>query len=168
MSTLFEYDDSPLNEGMFQECRLEGDFTLTSGRKSGVFYDFDLLKPRETAVYIEQLIKQIPEEVFMEADFIAAPALGGIAPGFLMAFAKNKPLVVVDKDGKVRGPEFKGGNYLIVDDVITSFKSANKVREALPRSRCLGVAAFIFRGAWSDLRAQDIPAFYLARKEQEK
>ena len=155
-------------EGMFQECRLEGDFTLSSGRKSNVFYDFELLKPRETAVYIEQLMKQIPDEVFMQVDFVAAPALGGIVPGFLMAFAKNKPLVVVDKEGKVRGPEFKGGSYLVVDDVITSFQAASRVRTALPRCRCLGVAAFIFRGAWDDLKKQDVPAFYLARKEQEE
>lgn len=153
---------------MFEECRLEGEFTLSSGRKSKVFYDFDLLKPREAAEYVEHLVRQVPPEVFMEADFIAAPAIGGVVPGFLTAFAKGKPLVVVDKEGKVRGPEFKGGSYLIVDDVITSFSAANRVRAALPDSRCLGVAAYIFRGSWEDLRKQDCPAFYLARKEQEE
>lgn len=154
--------------GMFEECRLEGNFVLSSGRKSTVFYDFDLLKPREAAGYIEHLIRQIPEEVFMQADFIAGPALGGIVPAFLVAFAKNKPLVIVDHDGKPRGPEFKGGNYLIVDDVITTFRAANLVRAALPESRCLGVAAYIFRGDWASLKEQDYPAFYLARKEREE
>lgn len=154
---------------MFEECRLEGDFELSSGRKSGVFYDFDLLKPRETAAYVQQLVDQLDGVInWDEVDFIAAPALGGIVPAFLFAFAKDKPLVIVDKEDGLRGPEFKSGNYLIVDDVITSFQAANKVKAALPGRNCLGVAAYIFRGSWDDLNKQDYPAHYLARKEQEK
>lgn len=152
---------------MFEECKLEGDFTLSSGRQSGVFYDFDLLTPQETAEYVEQLIRQVPEEIFEEIDFIASPALGGIVPGFLVAFAKRKPFVYIDKEGKLRGPEFKVGKYLIVDDVITSFKAANSVRAALPGLAAVGVAAYIFRGSREDLDKQDYPAYYLARKEQE-
>lgn len=154
---------------MFEECRLGGNFTLSSGRKSGVFYDFDLLRPRESAEYVEQLLNQLEDIVRWEdVDFIASPAIGGIIPAFLVAFAKDKPLVVVDKDNVPRGPEFQSGNYLIVDDVITSFQAANRVREALPNSECLGVVAYIFRGSWDDLNKQDYPAFYLARKEQEQ
>lgn len=153
---------------MFEECRLEGDFTLSSGRKSGVFYDFDLLSPREAAGYVEQLVKQLEGVVrWDEVDFIAAPALGGIIPAFLVAFAKNKPLVIVDKDNEPRGPEFKSGRYLIIDDVITSFQAANRVRAALSGRECLGVAAYVFRGAYEDLNKQDYKAFFLARKEQE-
>lgn len=154
---------------MFEECRLEGEFTLSSGRKSGVFYDFDLLKPIEAAAYVEQLLHQIPDDVLRRVDFIASPALGGVIPGFLVAFAKKKPLLIVDKEGKIRGPEFKAGNYLIVDDVITSFKAAKFVKKAFPGMRCLGVAAYVFRGTYQDLaeNGSEIPPFYLARKEQE-
>lgn len=152
---------------MFDECRLEGDFTVSSGRQSGIFYDFDLLKPFETAEYVEQLISQIPHNLFHDIDFIASPALGGIVPGFLVAFAKGKPLVIVDKEGEPRGPKFKSGHYLIVDDVVTSFQAANKVVKALPDSKCLGVAAYIFRGSRVDLESQEYPAFYLSRKEPE-
>lgn len=156
---------------MFEECRLEGDFTLSSGRKSDVFYDFDLLQPREAANYVEQLVNQVPKEIWNTVDFIAAPALGGIVPGFLVAFAKQKPLVIIDKEGKPRGPQFDTGRYLIVDDVITSFKAANLVRDSLTRSskglEAVGVCAYIFRGSWDDLGKQGYPAFYLARKEQE-
>jgi len=153
---------------MFEECRLEGEVTLSSGRKSSVFYDFDLLQPRETAQYVEQLIDQIPKELWNEVDFIASPALGGIVPGFLVAFAKRKPFVIVDKEGKTRGPEFKTGKYLIVDDVITSFQAARKVVVACgPGCMAVGVAAYIFRGNREDLAKQNCPAFYLSRKEQE-
>jgi orotate phosphoribosyltransferase len=153
---------------MFEECRLEGTFTLSSGRKSTVFYDFDLLSPREAAVYVEQLIQQIPKDVIRAANFIACPAVGGVVPGTFAAFALDKRLVIIDKDGKPRGPEFKAGKYLIIDDVITSFQAANKVRAALPGMEAIGVAAYIFRGTWADLKKQDYPAFYLARKESEE
>lgn len=153
---------------MFEECRVEGDFKLSSGNTSDVFYDFDLLTPREAAEYVEQLLRQM-EPVFDwdEVDFIAAPAVGGIVPAFLASFAKDKPLVIVDKEGNPRGPEFGTGNYLVVDDVITSFKAANRVVEALPESNCLGVAAYIFRGSYEDLNKQSFKSYYLARKEQE-
>ena len=153
---------------MFEECRLEGEFTLSSGRQSGVFYDFDLLHPRETAAYVERLIREVPDELWEKIDFIASPALGGIIPGFLVAFAVQKPFVIVDKEGKIRGPEFKTGKYLIVDDVITSFQAANKVVAAYG-SECVavGVAAYIFRGNWQDLEKQEYPAFFMAKKEQE-
>jgi orotate phosphoribosyltransferase len=153
---------------MFEECRVEGNFKLSSGNTSDVFYDFDLLTPREAAEYVEQLLRQM-EPVFNwdEVDFIAAPAVGGIVPAFLASFAKDKPLVIIDKEGHPRGPEFSTGNYLIVDDVITSFKAVNLVIESLPESNCLGVAAYIFRGSYEDLNKQDFKSYYLARKEQE-
>jgi orotate phosphoribosyltransferase len=154
---------------VFEECKLEGSFILSSGKKSNVFYDFDLLSPHETAQYVKQLVNNIPANVFEEIGFVACPALGGIIPGFLVAFAKNKPLVIVDKEGKVRGPEFKTGKYLIIDDVITSFGAANRVRSALGEGNvACGVGAYIFRGSWADLEKQDYPAFFLARKEQEE
>jgi orotate phosphoribosyltransferase len=153
---------------MFEECRVEGDFTLSSGRKSNVFYDFDLLNPREISEYVEQLLRQMdPVFDWSEVDFIAAPAMGGIIPAFLVSFAKDKPLVTLDKENKLRGPAFSAGKFLIVDDVITSFKAANRVVNALPESKCLGVAAYIFRGSYEDLNKQNYPAFFLARKEQE-
>ena len=154
---------------MFEECKLEGDFTLSSGRKSNVFYDFDLLGPREAAEYVELILRQLEDVInWDDVDFIAAPAIGGVVPAFLVAFAKDKPLVIVDKENNPRGPEFNSGNYLVVDDVITSFQAVNRVRGALLGPNCVGVIAYIFRGSWDDLNKQDYPAYYLARKEQEQ
>jgi orotate phosphoribosyltransferase len=154
---------------MFEECRIEGDFTLTSGNTSEVFYDFDLLTPREAAEYVEQLLRQM-EPVFDwdTVDFVATPAVGGIVPAFLTCFAKDKPLVIIDKEGNLRGPEFSTGNFLIVDDVITSFKAVNRIIEALPESKCVGAAAYIFRGSHESLSTQGFISHYLARKEQEQ
>jgi orotate phosphoribosyltransferase len=153
---------------MFEECRIESNVILSSGLTSNVFYDFDLLSPREAAEYTEQLLRQM-EPVFdwKEVDFIVTPAIGGIVPAFLVSFAKDKPLVIVDKGDNLRGPEFSSGKYLIVDDVVSSFRAVNKIIEILPYSTCLGVASYIFRGSWADLKKQGYPTYYLARKEQE-
>lgn len=153
---------------MFEECRVEGSFILSSGNTSDVFYDFDLLRPREAAEYVEQLLRQMdPVFDWKDVDFIAAPAVGGIVPAFLASFAKDKPLVIIDKEGEVRGPEFSTGNFIIFDDVITTFGAARRVIDALPESNCLGVAAYIFRGSYEDLNKQSFKSYYLARKEQE-
>lgn len=151
---------------MFEECRLEGDFTLSSGRRSSVFYDFDLLSTEETVRYSKLLVSEIPKSLIARADFIASPALGGIELGFLMAFSLNKPRVKVDKKGFVRGPEFRAQRYIIVDDVITTYKAVNRVREALGDNICIGAASFIFRGYSTDVPSE-FPTFYLARKEPE-
>ncbi len=154
---------------MFEECRIEGDFTLSSGLSSKVFYDFDLLSPKEAASYVEQLLAQMDGFSFdwSKVDFIATPALGGIIPAFLVAFAKDKPLVIVDKENNPRGPVFKGGNFLVIDDVITTFAAADRVAKSLPESTCVGVVAYIFRGSHAVLNKQNYPVFFLSRKEQE-
>ena len=151
---------------MFNECRLEGQFVLSSGRKSTVFYDFDLLSTEETASYAKLLVDQLPKEVIDQIDFIASPALGGIEIAFLVAFALKKPRVKIDKTGLVRGPEFKSQRYLVVDDVITSYQAVNRVRKALGDNECVGTAAFIYRGVSRDLTTE-FPTIYLAHKEPE-
>jgi orotate phosphoribosyltransferase len=152
---------------MFDECKLEGNFTLSSGRKSSYFYDFDLLSPKELADYTKQLVDNLPDDIIEQIEFIACPAIGGIVMGFLAAFALDKRLVIVDKSGKIRGTEFVASRYLIMDDVITTYKAANRVQEVLGDNMCAGVAAFIFRGNLEDLTLQEFPTFFLARKEPE-
>ncbi len=151
---------------MFNECRLEGEFTLTSGRKSTVFYDFDLLSTAETASYAKLLVDQLPKQLVNQIDFIASPALGGIEIAFLVAFALNKPRVKIDKTGAVRGPEFEGQRFLVVDDVITSYQAVNRVCDALGNNQCVGAAAFVYRGLSKDLNTK-FPTIYLAHKEPE-
>lgn len=150
---------------MFEEIRLEGDFILSSGRKSTYFYDFDLLSPEEMADYIKSLTDSFPRD--LKVDFVASPAHGGLVPGFLVAFALGKPFVTIDKEDKPRGPSFKSGRYLIVDDVISSFQAIDKVRNALGKNTCVGAAALMYRGPLSEVGNRGFPVFYLAKGEQE-
>lgn len=138
---------------MFDECKLEGDFILNSGKQSNVFYDFDLLSPRELLEYVDKLCIKLQGVKF---DFVVAPALGGILPGYLIAGEFGKRLVIADKNGKFRGlTKVVGSQYIIVDDVISTYGTAKKIAEAMlalqkdysvPKFTCVGVAAFIFRG----------------------
>lgn len=152
---------------MFDECRLEGDFKLSSGRQSPYFYDFDLLSPEEVAVYTKELIDTLPKDMLEGIDFIASPAIGGIIIGAFFAFALNKHLVIIDKDSNLRGTDFKAARYLIVDDVITTFQAVNRVEEALGDNQCVGAVSFIFRGNLEDLTKREFPTFFLSRKEPE-
>jgi orotate phosphoribosyltransferase len=152
---------------MFEECRLEGDFKLSSGRKSPFFYDFDLLSPEEAAAYAKELIDTLPKEMLDGIDFIASPAIGGITIGFLVAFALSKRFVIIDKENTPRGTDFRASRYLVVDDVITTYQAVNRVEEALGENQCVGAAAFIFRGDLDDLTKQEFPTFFLSRKEPE-
>ena len=152
---------------MFEECRLEGDFKLSSGRRSHYFYDFDLLSPEETSAYVKELVDTIPKGIIKGIDFIASPAIGGITVGFLVAFALNKRFVIIDKGNNPRGTDFRASRYLVVDDVITTYQAVHKVEEVLGDNQCAGAVAFIFRGDLPDLMNQEFPTFFLARKEPE-
>jgi orotate phosphoribosyltransferase len=152
---------------MFEECRLEGDFKLSSGRRSSCFYDFDLLSPEETATYAKMLVDELPKGLLEGVDFIASPAIGGIIVGFLVAFGLGKRLVIVDKDDSLRGTDFRADRYLVVDDVITTYQAVNRIEKALGDNQCVGAVAFIFRGDLVDLMGQEFPTFFLSRKEPE-
>ena len=75
------------------------------------------------------------------------------------------PLVIVGKDGKVKGrKDILNQPYLIVDDVVSSYSAAYRVRDILGKPNCLGVIAYIFRGEKQD---PDFTTYFLAHKEVE-
>lgn len=155
---------------MFEECKLEGDFKLSSGLKSNVFYDFDLLTPKQVLEYVDKLCSAINEHANVRKfDYVAAPAIGGIIPGFLVAGEFGVPLVIVEKDGTIRG--VKNGavttgvprTFLIVDDVTASYKTGKRIAELLSPDKPVGIASYIFRG-----KKATQGTVYLEQKEVEK
>lgn len=153
---------------MFEECRLEGEFSLSSGKKSPYYYDFDLLSSEATVDYAALLVKLIPDEVRAKIDFVATPILGGIELAFVVAGILGKPRVkVLTVEWRTRGPVFSGKKYLIVDDVISSGQAVNKVRKILGDNECVGVVALIFRGPSENDLPKEFPTFYLEKKEPE-
>ncbi len=154
---------------MFEECRIKGEFDLSSGKKSPYFYDFDLLSSEATMEYAYALAELIPAQLRSEIDFLATPILGGIEIAYVIGGILGKPRVkVLTVEERTRGPVFEGKKYLIVDDVISSGQAVNKVINILPDNLCIGVAAFIFRGASEASLCKAFPMYYLEQKEVEK
>ena len=154
---------------MFEECRIKGEHDLSSGKKSPYFYDFDLLSSSDVMEYAYALAELIPSQLRAEIDFIATPILGGIEVAYVIAGILGKPRVkVLTVENRTRGPVFTDKKYLIVDDVISSGQAVNKVISILPENLCIGVAAFIFRGASEASVCKAFPMFYLEQKEVEK
>lgn len=129
---------------MFEEARIEGDFTLSSGKKSTVFYDFDRVPPAQLLKYADQLCDKIKESG-IKFDYVVAPAIGGIILGWLVAGEAGVPLVIVDKDNKTRGTWPDKSKFIVVDDVISSYETIKRMRD-LFSDRLVGAAGFIFRG----------------------
>jgi orotate phosphoribosyltransferase len=155
---------------MFEECRLKGDFILSSGKRSKYFYDFTLLSPLNMTHYCKELKRRIEDER-LRFGCIVSPARGGIVPGWILADLFNIPLVVLEKDktrscyaGGQKLQDDKPVKYLIVDDVVSTYGTVDLVQYHVP-GEAAGVASFIFRG--ESLRL-DFPTMFLARKEIEK
>jgi orotate phosphoribosyltransferase len=150
---------------MFEECCIEEEHELTSGKSSPYYYDFDLLSSRETLDYAEKLADLLPESLRNEIDFVATPIIGGIELAFVVAGILKKPRVkVLTVEERTRGPKFTGKKYLIVDDVVSSGQAISKVQTILGDNFCVGAAALIFRG---EKEPEDLAFFYLEKKEVE-
>lgn len=153
---------------MFEECRIKGEFDLSSGKKSPYFYDFDLLSSEALMEYSVKLAALIPKSLKMEIDFVATPILGGIEIAFVVAGALKVPRVkVLTVEERTRGPVFTNKKYLIVDDVISSGQAVNKVINILADNVCIGTAAFVFRGTSEETLVKSFPMYYLEQKEVE-
>ena len=152
---------------MFEEVRIVGDFTLSSGAKSNVYYAVEALTPREVSMYASLLAVKIPLEPL---DFIVTPAYGGIPLATLIAFHMRLPLITVEKDNKLRGPNLDGvgDRYLIVDDVVSTYNEIERVTRLVRRHKScnpIGVACYMFRGT---IERPHPPLYYLEKKEAEK
>ncbi len=153
---------------MFEECRIKGEFDLSSGKKSPYFYDFDLLSSEALMEYSAKLVALIPKSLKREIDFVATPILGGIEISFVVAGALKVPRVkVLTVEKRTRGPVFTNKKYLIVDDVISSGQAVNKVIDILSDNVCIGTAAFVFRGTSEETLVKSFPMYYLEQKEVE-
>ena len=151
---------------MFEELRVRHDahaHPLTSKRSTEYYYDFDLMTPREARAVALKLVESMPIE-HTKVDFIVAPALGGIVPAYFVADWCDIPAVVIDKQGYVRGGTFtEGSTYLIIDDVVSTYREVERCRTILEGYDYRGTMAYIYRGV-GDPREDTI---VLARKEPE-
>ncbi|MEM0203858.1 MAG: orotate phosphoribosyltransferase [Archaeoglobaceae archaeon] len=112
-----------------------GDFTLSSGKKSNVYVDIKI------AVTYPEILEKIAEEMAKKLkkydfDRIACIELGGVPIAVAVSLKTKKPLVIFRKEkkayglgGDAIGDLKKGDKVVVVEDVITTGRSAISVAE---------------------------------------
>ena len=119
---------------------LEGHFILSSGLHSKQYVQCAKLlsHPNEAKEICASLCEKINEN-FKKIDIILAPAIGGIVVGYEIGRQLSKETIFAERiDGKLtlrRGFDLpKNSNVLIVEDVITTGKSALECSEIVKKS----------------------------------
>jgi orotate phosphoribosyltransferase len=132
---------------------LEGHFVLSSGLHSKEYVQCAKLlsKPKMAQLICLSLCKKIKKK-FSKIDIILSPALGGVVVGYEVGRQLNKETIFCERvNGKLvlrRGFEIKkNAKVLIVEDVITTGKSASECSKIIRKhkARLVGYACIIDR-----------------------
>ena len=114
-----------LAEKINRVSRLEGEFTLRSGKKSTEY--FDKYQFESDPQLLMEIAKEISEFVPVDIDYLAAMEMGGIPIATMLSYYLDIPVVYVRKESKgygtdkvAEGPDIVGKRLCIVEDVITS------------------------------------------------
>ena len=135
------------------DALLEGHFILSSGLHSDQYVQCAKLlsNPKQANIICSSLCEKI-KNVFNEIDIVLSPAIGGIVVGYEIGKQLEVETIFAERlRGKLelrRGfiiPE--NSNVLIVEDVITTGKSALECSEIITRSKSnlVGYACIIDR-----------------------
>lgn len=125
-----------------------GDFTLSSGKKSNVYVDIKI------AVTYPEILEKIADAMAeklkrYEFDKIACIELGGVPIAVAVSLKMKKPLVIFRKEkkayglgGDAIGELKKGDKVVVVEDVITTGRSAISVAERVKEKGGEPIAIF--------------------------
>jgi len=130
-----------------KEALFKGDFTLSSGKKSGYYIDMRLVTLSSEGAYLIadlffDLLKDEDVDAVGGLTMGADPMTGAIAA---VSFIRGKPMhaFIVRKEEKkhgkakaVEGPLKKGARVAVVDDVATTGGSLVKAIEAVKKEGC--------------------------------
>lgn len=115
---------------------LEGDFVLSSGRRSRYYFDkyLFLTKPR----LLRSLAKLLAQRIPPEADRLAGPELGGVALAAALALEVDRPFVIVRRAEKgyatakrIEGELRPGELVVLVEDILTTGTQAIDAAQVL-------------------------------------
>ena len=112
---------------------LEGHFILSSGRRSALFMQKALIfrNPVLTEKLCSALADKVREQLGTLPDFIIAPAMGGVIPGYEMARQLGLESMFMERENGTfmlrRGFELKQGQtVLMVEDIVTTGLSSRE------------------------------------------
>ena len=143
---------------------LEGHFVLSSGLHSDKYVQCAKLLsyPKKAEQICTSLCEQIKKS-FNKIDIILSPAIGGIVIGYEVGRQLNIETIFAERqEGKLvlrRGFDIsKNSNVLIVEDVITTGKSALECLNLIKQhqSNCIGYSCIIDRSNDSSLIKETI------------
>lgn len=152
-------DEEVLDEFRAADALLEGHFVLSSGLHSKHYLQCAriMMDPRRSEKLCRALIAKIHTQTDIRLDEIemarfVSPAMGGILVGYEMGRQTGIPSVFLERvEGNLklrRGFDIpEGGNCLIVEDIITTGKSAKETITAVEElgGNVVGVACLIDR-----------------------
>ena len=149
---MLSYDES-LKILKETKALLEGHFILSSGLHSNQYVQCARLLsyPKKSEIICASLTKKIKKN-FNKIDIVLSPALGGIVVGYEIGKQLNTQTIFAERtNGKLtlrRGFSIpSGSNVLIVEDVITTGRSALECLEIIKinKANLIGFACIIDR-----------------------
>jgi orotate phosphoribosyltransferase len=144
---------SNLSELVDQCCRLHGDFVLSSGKRSNIYFDKYLLLTYP--VLVRHIVQSMAEKVSPLCTMFLSMTMGAVPFATLLSQRCRLPLGILRKEQKaygtcklIEGQSIKNQNIVIVEDVLTT---GTQVINAVKLTRqegaiVVGVIAVIARG----------------------
>ena len=140
---------------------LEGDFTLSSGKKSN--YYINMKKAITEPEILSTISKLITSKLDLkEVDKVAGPALGAVPIATAVSLESKLPLLMIRKEKKgygtsklIEGELNEGDNVIVVEDVSTTGGSLLKAIKAINENGGNVTRAFVV----VDREEGDIEAF---------
>ena len=132
-------DRVTLGQALVRASYLEGDFVLSSGKRSRYYFDKYLFEtePRLLRAVAEHLAEMLPPET----QRLAGPELGAVALAAAVSLQKDLPFVIVRRSNKgygttraIEGRIVAGESVVLIEDILTSggqaAQAALRLREA--------------------------------------
>ena len=119
------------------EVFLEGDFTLSSGKKSNYYINMKkaITEPEILSTISSLITEKIKDD---EIDKVAGPALGAVPIAAAVSLESKLPLLMIRKEKKgygtsklIEGELLEGDNVIVVEDVSTTGGSLLKAIKAI-------------------------------------
>lgn len=119
------------------EVFLEGDFTLSSGKKSSYYINMKkaITEPKILSTISKLISDKIKDD---EIDKVAGPALGAVPIATAVSLESELPLLMIRKEKKgygtsklIEGELIEGDDVIVVEDVSTTGGSLLKAIKAI-------------------------------------